>query len=261
MATYFSGTSTKSFYKAGSVYQNGNGTYMALNNGQFVNMRTGRATVGSSQDPRVSFVRTSGGSLAASSTAGGARSKASGTGAGLPGVVAGGAPGGGAGVPRVIATPSNRGAYLMGAANPGIKVTPVFAGGRRLPADLGWSDGAEGEDRWGDLGGSLYGLGVMAADFGGGAYVASTLKGDKVLADVEAAGWALARGYVQTRQRLRAEGAVEDYARHQKQRQENTGYPGRPYSVANPDFYVGPTAWQPWTAGADGNKYRTGGGF
>lgn len=42
--------------------------------------------------------------------------------------------------------------------------TPVFAGGGELPRDDGWSDGGDFEQRWGEWGGGLAGMGVMLAD-------------------------------------------------------------------------------------------------
>lgn len=44
------------------------------------------------------------------------------------------------------------------------KTTRIMIGGRYLTLDTKWSDGADGEDRWGDVGGSIYGLGVMIND-------------------------------------------------------------------------------------------------
>lgn len=42
--------------------------------------------------------------------------------------------------------------------------TPLTAMGKRLGTDRGWSDGQTFEDRWGEWGGSIGGLGTMAAD-------------------------------------------------------------------------------------------------
>lgn len=42
--------------------------------------------------------------------------------------------------------------------------TPLVAFGKKLGQDRGWSDGQTFEDRWGDFGGSIAGLGTMAAD-------------------------------------------------------------------------------------------------
>lgn len=42
--------------------------------------------------------------------------------------------------------------------------TPLVAFGRKLGQDRGWSDGQTFEDRWGDVGGSIAGLGTMGAD-------------------------------------------------------------------------------------------------
>lgn len=42
--------------------------------------------------------------------------------------------------------------------------TPLVAFGKKLGQDRGWSDGQTFEDRWGDFGGSIAGLGTMGAD-------------------------------------------------------------------------------------------------
>lgn len=44
------------------------------------------------------------------------------------------------------------------------KATPLTAMGKQLGTDRGWSDGQNFEDRWGEWGGSIGGLGTMAAD-------------------------------------------------------------------------------------------------
>lgn len=44
------------------------------------------------------------------------------------------------------------------------KATPLMAGNNKLGLDRGWSDGQTYEDRWGEFGGGVAGLGVMAAD-------------------------------------------------------------------------------------------------
>lgn len=44
------------------------------------------------------------------------------------------------------------------------KLIPMVVGGKSVKPSNGWSNAVDAEDRWGDLGGSIYGLGVMAAD-------------------------------------------------------------------------------------------------
>lgn len=44
------------------------------------------------------------------------------------------------------------------------KATPLLTGGKPVTTDRRWSDGQTFEDRWGEWGGSLAGLAVMAAD-------------------------------------------------------------------------------------------------
>lgn len=42
--------------------------------------------------------------------------------------------------------------------------TPIQIGGHWVPVDTGWSDGGDFEQRYGELGGSILGVGVMVAD-------------------------------------------------------------------------------------------------
>lgn len=73
---------------------------------------------------------------------------------------------------RDNATPPGPGGLLpptpFGTANLPVdkmdKITPLQAGGATLARNPGWSDGQTFEDRWGEWGGSLAGLAVMAAD-------------------------------------------------------------------------------------------------
>lgn len=55
-------------------------------------------------------------------------------------------------------------------------VTPVYVGGLRLEPDRGWSDGGVAEQRYGEFGGSIIGLGVLGADVA----KALTIRTDKI---------------------------------------------------------------------------------
>jgi len=57
--------------------------------------------------------------------------------------------------------PTANGELPVGKRDP---VTPLTAARTNLDLDRGWSDGSTFEDRWGEWGGSLAGLAVMAAD-------------------------------------------------------------------------------------------------
>lgn len=63
------------------------------------------------------------------------------------------------------------------------KTTGIMVGGNWLNLDKFTSDGGDGEDRWGDLGGSIYGLGVMAMD---GWSIASKWTGEQTAKGKEA---------------------------------------------------------------------------
>lgn len=169
MAVTFTGTSTGKTYEVGKTYKNANGTTStAQANGTFKNNSTGRVSVGSSQDPRVTWGSTGGGASSSgpSSKGGAASASKGGTGPGKPGVVSGS---GYAGVGPGVA---NAGA--LSPARAGLPVTTqIWIGGQKAVHDTGWSDGADGEDRWGEWGGGMYGLGVMAAD--GAKYLGSQM--------------------------------------------------------------------------------------
>lgn len=166
MAVTFTGTNTGKTYVEGQSYVSAGRVYTAQSDGTFKTTNSNgqtRSTVGSSQDPRVTFGSTGGGSAA--SGGGGGRqqpvSAGGGTGPGRPGVVSGGGyPGAGPGAGPLAAGP-----VRQTAARAGMPVTTqIWIGGQKAAMDPGWSDGGDGEQRWGEWGGSLYGLGVMGAD-------------------------------------------------------------------------------------------------
>lgn len=80
-----------------------------------------------------------------------------GTGPGNPGAVT---PGGGGG--------RGSGSRLTLTGGPGEKID-LWAGGGQLVRDMGWTDGGEWEEAWGEWGGALAGLAVMGADLAKGA--------------------------------------------------------------------------------------------
>lgn len=279
MAVTFTGTKTRDTYVSGNVYANGNGAYRANLDGSFTRLSNGGVLAGSSQSAKAVWGTTSGQYLgtgqsgreaAVSHVLGGgaAVSRATsgagpGSGPGNPGALS--APGAnaltvGAGV-RAVATAENRGAFLLAGGKGQLEISPIRYMGVDFVHSLDTTDGQKWGDRYGEFGEWVGGVAVMGADAVTWAQQASTIKGDKVSADLHAAGWAIAEGFVADRQRVRSEAAAKDYSRHQRERQENTGWPGVPYSRANPDPYIGPTVWQPLTRGADGYNYRTGGGF
>ena len=164
MAVWFTGTDTGRRYVSGQLYANGNGVYLANDNGSFDNLSTGRTVVGSSQSDRVVFGNT--GSLVSSE-------RSSSTGPGVARVSTGGPVGGGPGLPgvapvgagdlgtgpggRVVATPENRGAFLGAGSLAGMKPGKSTAGaqnwtafGVEFQAFPGFSDGELVETRHGE---------------------------------------------------------------------------------------------------------------
>lgn len=146
MPVTFTGTNTGNTYVAGQQYVSAGRVYTANPDGTFSRPNADgsiRSTVGSSQDPRVTFGTTGGGSVGpgAPRTVAGA----TGTGPGNPGVIgAGGRPvGGGAGLPPTIAG-------RVAAAGVMPRTTQLWVGGYPLARDLGTSDAQDFEDRYGD---------------------------------------------------------------------------------------------------------------
>lgn len=86
-----------------------------------------------------------------------------------------------------------------GAGKPGkdgdLKTTRIVINGYDLPLMRNTSDGGDGEDRWGDVGGSIYGLGVMLGD-----------------------GWSVGSGYVRD-QSAKGQKLIDERARLPKQQE------------------------------------------
>lgn len=228
MAITFTGVNTGRTYVAGTKVANGNGVYTVQKDGTFRRDSNGGSLVGSSQSSSTVWGTTSTGPLGTgaagraaaivhdnrsmgSGPAAGrvASAPRSGSGPGNSGSVSSpGAPGvtSGPGV-RVAATAENRGAFLLGAGiglSPSdVQATPVTYRGTRLPLDTTSDDVEIWETRYGEPGEWVGGILVMGTDAAKGVYEASTLKGDKVSEDLASAGWAIAEGFVEQRQRIR----------------------------------------------------------
>lgn len=171
------------------------------------------------------IIRTTGPGAPGASTNGGG----TGTGPGNPGAVAG--------RPRTAGSGTR-----LAIAEGGPETTPIFAGGSRVPADLGWSDGADFEDRWGEWGGALAGLGVMGAD----GLEAASVRTERIAEDLMGIPQWAASGVLWA-------------ARMADQTRSAGGLP----SGLPTNHYQNTWIEQNQTArfGADGTVWRTGGGF
>lgn len=151
----FTGTNTGNTYKVGQSYSMAGKTYVAQSNGTFATMKsdgTTRFTEGSSQSDSATFyVSQSLGAGGGSSRSSGAVNRGSGDSAAS---VTGRNPNTGQGPGSI---PSAKG----GAPS---KVTKLWWDGVPLSINPRTSDGADFEDRWGEWGGGLGGIGVMADD-------------------------------------------------------------------------------------------------
>lgn len=198
----------------GQVYDRTTGTWAGENQGTFGNGYTGdgvgRGTlvIHDANGP-VGVHLTSRPTLAAGPAAG-----VTSNGVKQPGVVSVGAAVAGPGAPAVAASPQakatagNRGVFLdqkgvaLGFDEPS-PVMPIFVGGRAVAHDTGWSNAADGEERWGEnelLSPSwFHAWGVAGADVWANASVTSggPLYTDRIVAGVKAAPAALANGALQ----------------------------------------------------------------
>lgn len=177
---WFSGTSTGDRYTVGQTYSNGNGSYTANADGTFTNQRSGSTLVGSSQAAGVQWggyesIAGGGGAALWSNDPqwqGNGGSQYSSEGPASAHVASrGGSVTSGPGNPRVGARGSGLSLGVSGAGFAGSlgvadyePITPIRVGGENLRLDSSTSDGGTGEQRWGEWGGGLYGLGVMARD-------------------------------------------------------------------------------------------------
>lgn len=183
--TWFAGTDTGNRYTVGQSYTMGGREYVALPSGQFLTTtRDGgiRTTVGSSQ----SAVEWGGfGTSLLSGGQGDSPSRSGGSGPGKAVVVSDDDQPvtGGAGVPAAVSLPAGVNMSPLGPVSAGgmlrahafelqkgfepgvVKQTPIYVGGVEISRALGWSDAGEAEEAWGELGGSMYGLARMGADF------------------------------------------------------------------------------------------------
>lgn len=182
---WFTGTSTGKTYEVGKQYVSAGDVYTANANGTFTNERSGRTNVGSSQSPTALFGgyqslssplpglwsndpdwRGSGGSGPGNAGASSAPGYA-GRGPGVSGS-AGDVVSSGPGSP--VVRKASAGSFLtIAGGNLAMgsklnKTTRLAWSGDELNLDRTTSDGGEGEQRWGEWGGALYGLGVMFND-------------------------------------------------------------------------------------------------
>lgn len=230
----FKGTSTDREYTVGQSYTMGGQSWTAQSDGSFSNSKTGQSLVGSSQEMADDKYRDK------SDTAyilGGIKSGAityvppsqstSGPGNGL--VVSGpGNPGSGPGVPNAVQAGRRSTGITLSGAGPE-KTTELYSKGKKLAIDKSTSDGADWEDRWGEWGGGLAGLWVMANDLATMADVkhGGIIRNDRVVQDMSAAPAVIRDGMI-------------DFAGYlDERRRENL--PGRMTST--------------------GELYKTGGGF
>lgn len=164
MAKSFQGTSTGRTYEAGRLYSNGNGTFRAEADGSFTNVKSGKSLEGSR-------------AAVAAAEARAERGDYSGYVQHLvrPGVGPGvGVNSNGVAMPSGVSTGSGNAAVASSTAaissdDGPAKTTPLFFGGLRLGHDPSTSDGGDYEDRWGEVGGAVMGLGVMVKDLSAGA--------------------------------------------------------------------------------------------
>lgn len=196
--SWFAGTSTGRQYTVGATYSMGGQTYTANRDGSFTSQQTGRTLVGSSQSPNVA--RSGGTSIAGDDvraaaerglaqelarrngvavTAGpGARLVASRPGAG-PGPVPNAAPsqnaGVGPGAPGAIRAQNVAEARRRASEFSNLTLSDLpprkfpkseqqmYIGTYALP-HVNVSDGGVAEERYGDFGGAIWGMGVLAVD-------------------------------------------------------------------------------------------------
>ena len=167
----FKGTSTDREYTVGQSYSMGGQSWTAQSDGSFSNSKTGQSLVGSSQEMADDKYRDKSdtayilGEIKAGRMEYIPPARDATTGPGSSAAVMGsGNPGSGPGVSTVVTRRASSGAISLGGAFAPEKVTDLYAGGNRLAIDRKTSDGADWEDRWGEWGGALAGLGVMFND-------------------------------------------------------------------------------------------------
>lgn len=171
----FTGTSTGSTYNVGQQYSTSRGVVEAQADGTFKNVSTGQKSAGSSEAVRVAETFRSYGSSDSGASDGYSGGKQS-VKVQFSGGPAHGGSGSGAGQ---VQSAGGRSTVQRGAGAPVVasqagffsgfgddfKTTALYWGGGKLNLNFSNSDGGDFEDRWGEWGGALAGLGVMAADY------------------------------------------------------------------------------------------------
>lgn len=177
----FTGASTGSVYKVGQSYSSAGRTYTAQADGSFKTTNrdgTVRSVSGSSQSETATFYH----SASLASGGGGSAKSGAGKGAAAAAAVK-------AAAKSVPYTGNGPGALPSGSVTMP-KTTQLFWDGVPLPMARGISDGGDFEQRWGEFGGGIGGLGVMAADLSSGVFK------PKLYEDLSAAPGAVASGAI-----------------------------------------------------------------
>lgn len=165
----FTGTSTGSTYKVGQEFSTSRGTVVAQADGTFRNKNTGQVSQGSSHqvaEARTLIGKSRQGDSPSGEGFGGKQSVrvtfGSGPGAGSAGTRGSAmAPIKGPGAAKV----ASQAGFFSGVAS-NIETQLLYWGGKRLNTRKDISDGGDFEQRWGEWGGAIAGLGVMGSDLG-----------------------------------------------------------------------------------------------
>lgn len=166
----FTGTSTGTKYEVGKGYSTANGTVYAQADGSFYNPNTGKSSAGSREavaEAMLYKAHTGGNNETVSDGSHGGKQTVrvafSGGGSGAHQAATPGAtrePQRGPGNPVV----TSHGGFFSGVMED-LETQLMVWDGRVMNTRKDISDGGDGEQRWGEWGGALYGLAVMAADY------------------------------------------------------------------------------------------------
>lgn len=165
----FTGTSTGNKYDVGREYSTSRGTVVAQADGTFRNKETGQVSVGSSHqvaEARSLIGKSREGESPSGGGVGGKQSVrvtfGGGAGAGSAGTRgSNGVPIKGPGAAKV----ASQAGFFSGIAS-NIETQLLYWGGKQLNTRKDISDGGDFEQRWGEWGGAIAGLGVMGSDLG-----------------------------------------------------------------------------------------------
>lgn len=162
----FTGTSTGRSYDVGQSYSTSRGTVVAQSDGTFRNVNTGQVRRGSSDAvAEATTFRGGGGGNASNGYYGGKQTVkvTFGSGPGNSGVATGG--GRGATTGPGVAKVASKAGFFSGVAGD-IETQLLYWDGKKLNTRGDISDGGDFEQRWGEWGGAMAGLGVMFSDLG-----------------------------------------------------------------------------------------------